>query len=191
MKKVIMAFCLIVTIGFIWIWHHQIQFNDQSRKAFFHLKSGEFNQAIDAYTSAIKHKKYTVFFSNAPSLYNNIGQAYLGMEQVDAAITSFKQALEIKPDAAEVYINLATAYLKQDLPRQALEACQEAIRIAPRSPFAHYNMACAYALSDETEDAIDSLNIALKLDKQIKTFVREEKVFDTLRSHPLFPKSNP
>ena len=186
-----MAFCLIVTIVFIWIWHHQIQFNDQSRKAFFHLQSGELNQAINAYESAIKHKKYTFFFSKAPSLYNNLGQAYLGMEQYDASIMAFKQALEIKPDAVEVYINLATAYLKQNLPRPALEACQEAIRIAPRSPFAHYNMACAYALTDKTEEAIDSLSIALKLDKQIKKFAHEEKAFDTLRSHPLFPKPNP
>jgi tetratricopeptide (TPR) repeat protein len=191
MKNVIMAFCLIVTIGFIWIWHHQIQFNDQSRKAFFHLNSSELNQAIDAYTSAIKHKKYTLFFSKAPSLYNNLGQAYLGTEQYDAAVTAFKQALEIKPDAVEVYINLATAYLKQNLPRTALEVCQQAIQIAPRSPLAHYNLACAYALTDETEEAINSLKRALKLDKQIKKFAHEEKAFDTLRSHPLFPKSSP
>jgi tetratricopeptide (TPR) repeat protein len=191
MKNVIMAFCLIVTIGFIWIWHHQIQFNDQSRKAFFRLKSGELNQAIDAYTSAIKHKKYTIFFSKAPSLYNNLGQAYLGREQYDAAITAFKQALEIKPDAVEVYINLATAYLKQNLPRQALEACQHAIQISPRSPLAHYNMACAYAVTNETEVAIDFLKRALELDQQINKFAHEEKAFDTLRSHPLFPKSNP
>ena len=191
MKNVIMAFCLIVTIGFIWIWHHQVQCNDQSRKAFFQLQRGELNQAINTYKSAIKHKKYTLFFSKAPSLYNNLGQAYLGMEQYDAAITAFKQALKIKPDAVEVYINLATAYLKQNLSRPALEACQQAIRIAPRSPLAHYNMACAYALTDEAEEAINSLKRALKLDKQIKTFVNAEKAFDTLRSHPLFPKPNP
>ena len=113
------------------------------------------------------------------------------MEKHDAAITAFKQALEIKPDAVEVYINLATAYLKQNLPGPALEACQQAIRIAPRSPLAHYNMACAYALTDETEEAINALKRALKFDKQIRTFVNEEKAFDALRSHPLFPKSNP
>ena len=191
MKKLIMAFCLIVTIGFIWIWHHQIQFNDQSRKAFFHLKSGEIDQAINAYTIAIKHKKRTLFFSKAPSLYNNLGQAYLSKTQYDEAIAAFKHALEIKPDAVEVFINLATAYLKQNLPRRALEACQQAIRIDPRSPFAHYNLACAYALVDDAAKAIDSLESAIKLDKQIKTYAQEERAFDTLRSHPQFPKSNP
>lgn len=191
MKKLIMAFCLIVTIGFIWIWHHQIQFNDESRKAFFHLKSGEVDQAINAYTSAIKHKKRTLFFSKAPFLYNNLGQAHLSKAQYDEAIAAFKHALEIKPDAVEVYINLATAYLKQNLPRRALEACQQAIRIDPRSPFAHYNLACAYALADDAAKAIDSLESAIKLDKQIKKYAQEERAFDTLRSHPLFPKSNP
>lgn len=191
MKKLIMAFCLIVTIGFIWIWHHQIQFNDWSRKAFFHLKNGELNQAIDAYAKAIKHKKYTLFFSKAPSSYNNLGQAYLGTEQYDAAITAFEHALKIKPEAVEVYINLATAYLMQDLPRLAIDACQKAIQIAPRSPLAHYNLACAYALTDDAVKAIDSLESAIKLDEQIKKYAHEEGAFDALRSHPLFPKSNP
>ena len=34
-RIVCMTFCLAVTVLFIWVWHHQTQFNDQYRKANF------------------------------------------------------------------------------------------------------------------------------------------------------------
>jgi tetratricopeptide (TPR) repeat protein len=180
-KNIIMVLCLIVTIGFIWIWYHHIQFNDHSRQALFHLRRGELDQAIKEYTTAIKHKP------KEPSAYNNLGQAYLGKAEYDKAVAAFKKALEIKPDAVEAYVNLATAYLKQDLPIQAIEACQAAIQIAPNLALAHYNLACAYALMGENEKAIDSLKRAIALDERLKAFASEERAFDGLRSHPAFP----
>ncbi len=185
-RKVSMAFCLMVTLVFIWIWHHQSQFNDHSRKALFHLRNGELDPAIKAYTKAIKQKKRTIFFTQEPSAYNNLGQAYLRKAEYDQAITAFQKVLEMKPDAMEAYINLATAYLKQNLPDKAVKFCEKAIQITPNVALIRYNLACAYALKDENEKSIDSLKRAIALDERMKAFAREESAFDHLRSHPVF-----
>ena len=185
-RKISMAFCLIVTILFIWVWHHQSQFNDHSRKGFFHLRNGELDQAIEAYTKAIKNKERTIFFTQEPSAYNNLGQAYLRKEEYTPAIAAFQKTLEMSPDAVGAYINLATAYLKQDLPDSAIESCEAAIQIAPDVAHLHYNLACAYALKNEDKKSIDSLQRAIDLDGRMRTFAKEESVFDRLRSHPIF-----
>ncbi|MFB3040979.1 MAG: tetratricopeptide repeat protein [Candidatus Poribacteria bacterium] len=187
MKNVTMTFCLIVAIVFIWVWHHQIQFNDHSRQALFHMKNGELDDAIEAYTQAITHKKYTIFFANEPSAYNNLGQAYLRKGEYEPAITAFKKTIEMKPDAVQAYVNLATVFLKQNRLDLAIASCQNAIRIAPNSALAHYNLACVYALMGEEKPAIESLKRALDLSTEIREFAQEESAFDNLRTHPLFP----
>lgn len=185
-RKISMAFCLIVTVLFIWVWHHQSQFNDHSREGFFHLRNSELDQAVEAYTKAIKNKERTIFFAQAPSAYNNLGQAYLRKEEYDPAITAFKKTLEMSPDAVGAYINLATAYLKQNLPDSAIESCKTAIQISPDVAHLHYNLACAYALKKENQKSIDSLQRAVELDGRMRTLAEDERVFDRLRSHPIF-----
>lgn len=187
MKNLMMTFCLIVTIVFIWIWHHQTQFNDYSRKALFHLKNSELDSAAEAYTKAIRHKKYTFFFTQEPSAHNNLGQVYLQQAKHHKAITAFKKVIELKPDAVEAYINLATAYLKQNLPNQAIESCEQALQISPNTALSHYNLACAYALKDENERAIDSLQMAVHLDARMRDFAHNEPAFDDVKSYVSFP----
>ena len=185
-RKVSMAFCLIVTVLFIWVWHHQSQFNDHSRKGFFHLRNGELDQAVEVYTKAIKNKERTIFFTQEPSAYNNLGQAYLRKGEYASAIAAFQKTLEMQPHAVGAYINLATAYLKQNLPDSAIEACERAIRISPDVAHLHYNLACAYALKNDDKRSIDSLQKAIDLDGRLRTLAREERAFDRLRSHPIF-----
>ena len=185
-RKISMAFCLIITVLFIWVWHHQSQFNDQSRKGFFHLRNGELDQAVQVYTKAIKNKERTIFFTEEPSAYNNLGQAYLRKGEYASAIDAFQKTLEMRPDAVGAYINLATAYLKQNLPDAAIEACETAIRMAPDVAHLHYNLACAYALKNEDKKSIDSLQRAVELDGRMGALAKEESAFDRIRSHPLF-----
>ncbi len=181
-----MAFCLIVTLLFIWVWHHQSQFNDHSRQGFFHLRNGELDQAIEVYTKAIKNKERTIFFTEEPSAYNNLGQAYLRKGEYAQAIAAFQKTLEMRPDAVGAYINLATTYLKQNLPDSAIESCEAALKVVPDVAHLHYNLACAYALKNEDKKSIDSLQRAIDLDGQMRTLAKEESVFDRFRSHPIF-----
>ena len=189
MKNVMMIFCLIVTAVFIWVWHHQTQFNDHSRQARFHLKNGELESAVEAYTKAIRHKKYTLFFTHAPSVYNNLGQVYLQQAEYDKAVATFEKVIALNPDAIQAYINLATTHLKQNRPNLAIESCRRVLQIAPNTALAHYNLACAHAINAEDTAAINALTKAAELDPRIKELAGQEPAFNRLRSDPRYPSN--
>ena len=173
-RIVCMTFCLAVTVLFIWVWHHQTQFNDHYRKATFLMRNGDAKQAIEAYQEAIKNKKRTLFFTQEPSAYNNLGQAYLYAEEYASAIENFKKVIEMAPDIPEGHVNLTTAYLRQNLPADARESSLRALEVFPKTALLHYNLACAYALEGKSQEAIDSLTQAVNLNPELKTFAQQE-----------------
>jgi tetratricopeptide (TPR) repeat protein len=173
-RIVCMTFCLAVTVLFLWVWHHQTQFNDHYRKATFLMRNGEAAQAIEAYQEAIKNKTRTIFLAEEPSVYNNLGQAYLYAEEYAEAITNFKKVIEMAPDVAEGSINLTTAYLRQNLATEARQACLHALQTFPKAPLLHYNLACAYALEGESQKALNSLTQAINLNPELKALAQQE-----------------
>ena len=173
-RIVCMTFCLAVTVLFLWVWHHQTQFNDHSRKATFLMRNGDAKAAIEAYQKAIKNKARTIFFTEEPSVYNNLGQAYLYDAQYAPAIENFKKVIEMAPAIAEGYVNLTTAYLRQNLPIDAREWCLRALETFPKTALLHYNLACAYALESESQKAIDSLTQAVSLNPDLKALAQQE-----------------
>ncbi len=173
-RIICMTFCLAATVLFIWVWHHQAQFNDQYRKATFLMRNGETEQAIEVYQKAIKNKRRTLFFTEEPSVYNNLGQAYLYAEEYAPAVENFKKAIEMAPDTVEGYVNLTTAYLRQNLAVEAREACLRTLETFPRAAPLHYNLACAYALEGESQKAVDSLTQAVNLNPELKTVAQQE-----------------
>ena len=173
-RIVCMTFCLAVTVLFLWVWHHQTQFNDHYRKATFLMRNGDAKQAIEAYQKAIKNKARTLFFTKEPSVHNNLGQAYLYDEQHAPAIENFKKVIEMAPDIAEGYVNLTTAYLRQNLPTDAREGCLRALAIFPKTALLHYNLACAYALMGESQKAVNSLTQAVTLNPDLKALAQQE-----------------
>ena len=173
-RIICMTFCLAVTVLFIWIWHHQTQFNDHYRKATFLMRNGDAQQAIEAYQKAIKNKRRTLFFTQEPSAYNNLGQAHLYAEEYTSAVENFKKAIEMAPDIAEGHVNLTTTYLRQNLAAEAREACLRALQTFPQTALLHYNLACAYALEDKSQESIKSLTQAVSLNPDLKTLAQEE-----------------
>ena len=173
-RIVCMTFCLAVTVLFLWVWHHQTQFNDHYRKATFLMRNGEAEQAIEAYQKAIKNKARTIFLAKEPSAYNNLGQAHLYAEEYAEAVANFKKVIEMAPNIAEGYVNLTTAYLRQNLSADARAACLHALQTFPKTALLHYNLACAYALEGESQKAVDSLTQAVSLNPELKTFAQQE-----------------
>ena len=173
-RIVCMTFCLAVTVLFLWVWHHQTQFNDHYRKATFLMRNGEAKQAIEAYQKAIKNKGRTLFFTKEPSVYNNLGQAYLYDGQYAPAVDHFKKVIAMAPDIAEGYVNLTTAYLRQNLPTDAREICLHALQTFPKTALLHYNLACAYALEGASQKSVNSLTQAVTLNPDLKVLAEQE-----------------
>ena len=163
-----MTFCLAVTVLFLWVWHHQSQFNDNYREASFHLRNGEPTKAIEAYQKAIKNKNRTLFFKNAPTAYNNLGDAYMRAEQYPQAIETFRDVIQMAPDQPIGYVNLATVFLRMNDPKSAQAICIDALQDFPKYAFLHYNLACAYALTDDPQKALNSLKQAIDLDPDLR-----------------------
>ncbi|MDE0085976.1 MAG: tetratricopeptide repeat protein [Candidatus Poribacteria bacterium] len=169
-----MTFCLAAFVLFLWVWHHQTQFNDNYRKASFHMRNDEPEQAIEAYQKAIKNKGRTIFFTKAPSAYNNLGHAYLSAERYSQAIATFKKAIQMAPDISEGYVNLASVYLQKNEPANARAICLDALQTFPKAPLLHYNLACAYALTNEPQKSLNSLRQAVEIDPELSNFAERE-----------------
>lgn len=65
-----------------------------------------------------------------------LGTALLAESDANAAIESFKKALEFSPDNAAAYLGLAQAFLKSGDLFKALQAAQDAMKLDPSNPAA-------------------------------------------------------
>jgi tetratricopeptide (TPR) repeat protein len=66
-----------------------------------------------------------------PAALNNLGLAYRGLEQHEAAAKAFRQATRARWDYAPAWFNLATTLSKLDRLEEALHAATTAQRVAP------------------------------------------------------------
>ncbi|HEY1413589.1 MAG TPA: tetratricopeptide repeat protein, partial [Rhodopila sp.] len=62
---------------------------------------------------------------------NNLGLAYRGLEQHEAAACAFRDATQSRWDNAPAWFNLATTLVKLDRLDEALQAARTALRVAP------------------------------------------------------------
>jgi membrane associated rhomboid family serine protease/Tfp pilus assembly protein PilF len=84
---------------------------------------------------------------------------------IDKAIASYKEALEIKPDLAEARNALGGAYFKKGLHDEALAAFKQTVEVSqdPRvRAMAHYNLGLIYTIKELNEEAITSFKKAIE-----------------------------
>ena len=82
-------------------------------------------------------------FPNSVILFNIVGASNAGLREFDAAIESYKKALEIKPDYAEAYYNMGNALKDKGDPEAAIDSYKQALKIKPDYAEAYNNMGIA------------------------------------------------
>jgi tetratricopeptide (TPR) repeat protein/transglutaminase-like putative cysteine protease len=124
------------------------------------LKNNNLQLAVELFQRVVqqepKHK----------SAWNNLGRAYLGLNQNDRAIAAFKKQIEINPYDQYAYNNLGLAYeaeLKHD---EAIKQFQKQIEINPLDPFAHGSVGQVYIRQKKFADAVPELEKAVALQPQ-------------------------
>jgi len=118
---------------------------------------GQFEGALE------KAKLLTNLFPKAIIIHNIQGAANAALQEYDAAINSYKQAIKIRPDYADTYSNMGNALKNKSELDAAIDSYKQAIKIKPDYTEAYYNMGNALRKKGELDAAIDSYQQAIKI----------------------------
>jgi len=124
------------------------------------LKNSNFQLAVELLQRVVqqdpKHK----------SAWNNLGRAYLGLNQNEQAIAALKKQIEINPYDQYAYNNLGRAYEAELRYDDAAKQFQKQIEINPLDPFAHSGLGELYVKEKKFADAVPELEKAVALQPQ-------------------------
>ncbi|MHC4120194.1 MAG: tetratricopeptide repeat protein [Planctomycetota bacterium] len=96
--------------------------------------------------------------------FNNLGNSYSDVGDMDAALRAFEQAAEINPKLSESRANLGNIYLKKGLIREAVDQYLTALQINPNDAKTHNNLGNAYTQGDSLDLAVREYQQAIALD---------------------------
>ena len=80
-------------------------------------------------------------FPLSPLLFNVSGSFYKSNNQLDVAVSKYKQALALKPNYTEVHYNLGVTLRELGLVEEAIRSYKNALSINNEYPNAHYKAA--------------------------------------------------
>jgi tetratricopeptide (TPR) repeat protein/predicted nucleic acid-binding Zn-ribbon protein len=113
---------------------------------------GNFNKAVEQFKLAIGINALT-----------NFGSTLKNQGNLDAAIVTYKAAIELSPQDADLHYNLASAYKANNMHEKAIEEYNKALNLKPGFSNAHYNVAIVYAQIGQNNRAIQHFQEYLNL----------------------------
>lgn len=124
-------------------------------------KQKEYKKAVDHYTKALEHDLQQT------AIYNNRGNAYVAISEINKAIEDFSKAIELYPSYANAYVNRGEAYLREGKFDKAIDDFDIVIGIQPDFAEAYNNRGKAYNENGEVDKALIDFNKAIKLDSTL------------------------
>lgn len=147
----------------------------EARQRFDRLTSQQTNAEARALIRSGKHQEALAAFNRAveqdptnPTVYNNLGNTYLMLDQPDKAIEYYRASLRILPDQPEPLANLAwvlavSADETLRNPEEALKLAEQACLLADRpGPNLLDTRAAAYAANGQYNRAINDMRRAIR-----------------------------
>lgn len=96
--------------------------------------------------------------------FNNLGNSYNAVDNIDSALLALERAVEINPTLSESRANLGNIYLSKGQMTDAINQYREALRINPNDAKTHNNMGNAYVQRDWLNYAVNEYHQSLRLD---------------------------
>lgn len=117
---------------------------------------GEHERAIEDFTAALRHE-------TTPLLYVERGLACAAINDFEAAIADFSEAILLDPQHAKAFVFRANALLEQGKGEDALNDYSEAARISPDWDLPYYNRGLAHARLGRLDEAAADFTRAIEL----------------------------
>jgi tetratricopeptide (TPR) repeat protein len=96
--------------------------------------------------------------------FNNLGNSYSDVGDMESALLAFERAVEINPTLSESRANLGNIYLKKGKVTQAIREYQAALDINPNDAKTHNNLGNAYMQRSSFGYAVSEYSRAISLD---------------------------
>lgn len=104
-----------------------------------YLDERRWDDAIKSTQAALKN----IFYSTPEYAHFNMGKAYFGKGDYQAAVESYKKAIEANPDYPVAYYSLGAAYEKTNSLKEAAAAYELAVKNFPEYVDAYYSLGVA------------------------------------------------
>ncbi len=95
--------------------------------------------------------------------FNNLGNSYSAVGEIDNAQAELERAVAINPNLAEAHTNLGNIYLKKGWAIDAVNHYINALQIIDTDPKTHNNLANAYGYLGYFEKAVAEYRVAIRL----------------------------
>ena len=135
--------------------NHQEPPRDTVQSIINTFSKGQKKEAIIEIDALIKN------YPLAPLLFNVSGSFYKSNNQLDVAVTKFKQALALKPNYTEVHFNLGVTLRELGLIEGAIKSYKNALNLKNDYPDAHYNLGNALLSVKKYDAAIEHFESAV------------------------------
>jgi tetratricopeptide (TPR) repeat protein len=142
---------------------------DAPQTAIYHYWLGRLDYDAGRYASAVAHLQAAALRDPSfPRTFDNLGLCYEALNQVDMAITQYREAVRLNRLAADPSpwpaINLGSALARGGAYEEAEALLREAVRMDPGTAPAQYHLGTVLEQTNRPDEAIQALRAAADAD---------------------------
>ena len=120
------------------------------------MKDGKYRDAVELLQTS------TARDPHSSATFNELGRAYLQLNELPQAVAAFRKATEVNPQDPYAFNNLGLALMREQKFDEAVSAFQKQLEINPWDRFAHPNLGRLYMQTKQYEKAVAEFEIAAK-----------------------------
>jgi TonB family protein len=120
------------------------------------MKDGKYHDAVELLETSTARDPHN------SSSFNELGRAYLQLNELPQAVIAFRKATEINREDPYAFNNLGLALMREKKFDEAVPAFQKQLEINPWDRFAHPNLGRLYMQSKQYDKAVAEFEIAAK-----------------------------